>query len=143
MKATMRETNAPMGGELSGHYYFRDNWFCDSGIIATMRVLAALSKGQGTASEVMGPLRRYHSTGEINFEVADKDARIEEVSRAFGDGRQHRLDGITVEYEDWWFNVRKSNTEPLLRLVLEGTTPEAMEAGKKRVMEHLGEPGGE
>jgi len=130
MKATLREKKAAFGGELSGHYYFRDNYCSDSGMIAFLMVLDILSAKRVPFSNIVSPLKRYHSTGEINFEVEDKDAKIEEIARKFSNGKVDHLDGITVEYNDWWFNVRKSNTEPLLRLNLEGKTKELMEKGK-------------
>jgi phosphomannomutase len=84
-------------------------------------------------SELIAPLRRYHATGEINFEVEDKDAKIEELAKAFSDGEEGRLDGLTVRYGDWWFNVRKSNTEPVLRLNLEADTAERRDEARARV----------
>jgi phosphomannomutase len=140
LKAKMRETNAVVGGEFSGHYYFRENYNADSAIIATVKVLNLLSKARRPFSEILAPLRRYFMTGETNFEVEDKDAKIAEIADVFSDGEVDFLDGVTVQYDDWWFNVRKSNTEPLLRLNLEGMTEEAFEEGKKRVMALLGEP---
>ncbi|MBI4577972.1 MAG: phosphomannomutase/phosphoglucomutase [Planctomycetes bacterium] len=138
MKATMRRLDLAFGGELSGHYYFRENYYADSAMIAMVRVLNALAAGRRPFSEVLAPLRRYHATGEVNFEVRDKDAAIEALVRAFAGGEVSRLDGVTVRFTDWWFNVRRSNTEPLLRLNLEGDTAEAMEAGRRRVLEVLG-----
>jgi len=140
MKATMRRLKAPFGLELSGHFYFRDNFCADSGVIAMISLLNLVSRERKSLGELVRPLRRYSSTGEINFEVEGKDAKVEEISRNFADGRQSRVDGVTVEYDDWWFNVRKSNTEPLLRLTLEGKTRELMDAGLARVEPVLGKP---
>ena len=140
LKETMRRENAVFGGEFSGHYYFRENFNADSAIIAVVKVLTVLSGDQRPFSELLAPLRKYWMTGETNFEVTDKDAKIEELASAFKDGEVDFVDGVTVQYEDWWFNVRKSNTEPLLRLNLEGMTEEAFEDGKRRVMEYLGTP---
>jgi phosphomannomutase len=134
MKAALREQKAVFGGELSGHYYFRDNYCSDSGMIAFLTVLGLLSAKRMSLSNIVMPLKRYHATGELNFEVDDKDAKIEEIIRKFSTGKVDRLDGVTVEYHDWWFNVRKSNTEPLLRLNLEGKTHELMEKGKKMLI---------
>ncbi|HHT9130339.1 MAG TPA: phosphomannomutase/phosphoglucomutase, partial [Candidatus Brocadiaceae bacterium] len=131
MKATLRGKKAVFGGELSGHYYFRDNYCADSGMIAFLTVLDILSAKRVPFSNIVAPFKRYYSTGEINFEVEDKDAKIEEIAKKFSNGKVDRLDGVTVEYNDWWFNVRKSNTEPLLRLNLEGKTQEIMEKGRK------------
>lgn len=135
MKATLREKKAVFGGELSGHYYFRDNYCSDSGMIAFLMVLDILSAKRVPFSNIISPLKRYHATGEINFEVEDKDAKIEEITKKFSNGKVDHLDGITVEYNDWWFNVRKSNTEPLLRLNLEGKTKEIMEKGKRLLID--------
>ncbi|GIU99189.1 MAG: phosphomannomutase/phosphoglucomutase [Actinomycetota bacterium] len=127
IKQVMAETDAVFGGEHSGHYYFRDNYRADSGLIAAVVVLEVLSKAGRPLSEVLAPLRRYHASGEINTEVTDQAATIEAVAAAFADGRQDRLDGLTVEFDDWWFNVRPSNTEPLLRLNVEARTRELLE----------------
>ena len=131
MRATLRKERAAFGGELSGHYYFRDNYYSDSGMIAFLMVLNILSNKRVPFSNIVSPLKRYYSTGEINFEVEDKDAKIEGITKEFSNGKIDYLDGVTVEYKDWWFNVRKSNTEPLLRLNVEGKTQEIMERGKK------------
>jgi len=140
MKATLRKTGAVFGGELSGHYYFRDNFCADSGVIAFIKILNLLSRTDEKLSMLLAPLKKYHQSGEINFQVEDKDAKIEEIAEVFSDGKIDYLDGISVQYEDWWFNVRKSNTEPVLRLNAEADTPELLGRGKKRIMELLGEP---
>ncbi len=133
IKDTMRKRNAVFGGELSGHYYFRDNYYADSGVIAMVHVLSILSRERRPMSELLKPLKRYHATGEINFEVEDKEAKLKEIEDAFKDGKIIRIDGITVEYDDWWFNVRLSNTEPLLRLNLEAKTKSLRDKARKRV----------
>ena len=140
MKTRLRKEKGPFGGELSGHFYFRENWCADSAAIACVLVLNRLSRDPRPFSEILAPLRRYPQTGEVNFEVADKDAKIREIAAAFPDGSVDFLDGVTVEYPEWWFNVRKSNTEPLLRLCLEGTTQAAFDAGRARVLPLLGTP---
>jgi phosphomannomutase len=127
IKKIMAETGAIFGGEHSGHYYFRDHYRADSGLIAALVVLERLSQSGGTMSELLAPYRRYHASGELNSTVEDKDAAIERVATAHTDGKQDRLDGLTVEYEDWWFNVRASNTEPLLRLNVEAKTEALLE----------------
>ena len=135
MKATMREHNAIMGGELSGHFYWRDNYFADSGVITMIQVLNILSRIGAPLSEILKPLKRYAATGEVNFDVDDKDAKLNELAEVFKDGRQNRLDGLTVEYDAWWFNVRPSNTEPKLRLNLEAETRGMMEEKQAQVVE--------
>jgi phosphomannomutase len=120
----MAETDAVFGGEHSGHYYFRDNYRADSGLIAALVVLELLSTGNGTLSELRTPFERYAGSGEINTTVADQQATIERVAAHYAatDATQDRLDGLTVDLGDWWFNLRPSNTEPLLRLNLEART---------------------
>jgi phosphomannomutase len=126
IKEIMAETGAIFGGEHSGHYYFRDNFRADSGMIAALIVLEVLGRSDSPLSQLLEPFDRYAASGEINSEVADQDAMIDELSRVFLDGKQDRIDGLTVEYDDWWFNCRASNTEPLLRLNLEARTEELM-----------------
>jgi phosphomannomutase len=134
IKGIMAETGAVFGGEHSGHYYFRDHYRADSGLVAAMVVMDQMSKTGQPLSELLAPLRRYADSGEINSQVSDPAAKIEEVGRAFQGGRQDRLDGLTVEYDDWWFNVRASNTEPLLRLNVEARTPELLEEKTAEVL---------
>ena len=124
IKQLMAETGAAFGGEHSAHYYFRDNYRADSGIIATMVVLEQLSQAGVPLSELRQPFERYAASGEINTEVADPPAVIDRVAAAYADRPQDRLDGLTVDSGPWWFNVRPSNTEPLLRLNLEAPTRE-------------------
>jgi phosphomannomutase len=122
IKQTMAETGAVFGGEHSAHYYFLDNYRADSGLIATMFVLEELSRAGTDLSVVRKPFERYHSSGEINTHVDDTAAVIERVAEAYADMAQDRLDGLTVDCGPWWFNLRPSNTEPLLRLNLEAPT---------------------
>jgi phosphomannomutase len=119
IKAVMADTGAAFGGEHSAHYYFRDNWRADSGSIAALVLLEQVCKAGVPLSELRVPFDRYAASGEINFEVPDPRAVIEEVAAAYADAQQDRLDGLTVDLGDWWFNLRPSNTEPLLRLNLE------------------------
>ncbi|HEY8217167.1 MAG TPA: phosphomannomutase/phosphoglucomutase [Acidimicrobiia bacterium] len=119
IKQVMAETGAIFGGEHSGHYYFRDNYRADSGLIAALVVLEALSRTDVPLSELRKPLERYAASGEINRRVDDPRATIDEVAAAYAEHTQDRLDGLTVDVGDWWFNLRPSNTEPLLRLNLE------------------------
>jgi phosphomannomutase len=128
IKSVMAETGAAFGGEHSGHYYFRDNYRADSGIIAALTVLEVLSKTGQSLSQLRKPYERYADSGEINFEVGDPRAVIEVIAGHFGSAEQDRLDGLTVDLGDWWFNVRPSNTEPLLRLNLEATSREGCDA---------------
>jgi phosphomannomutase len=127
-KARMREEGSLFGGEVSGHYYFRDFYCADSGTIPALLVLELLSVRGKRMSKLLAPYRaKYFISGEINSEVADQDAKIEEIAADFADATQSRLDGISIGYEDWHFNVRPSNTEPLLRLCLESlVSPEDM-----------------
>ena len=134
IKKIMAETGAIFGGEHSGHYYFRDHYRADSGLIAALIVLERLSQAGGTMSELLAPYRRYHASGEINSTVTDQAGTVEGIAKAFSDGKQDRLDGLTAEYEDWWFNVRPSNTEPLLRLNVEAKTAELLEEKTREVL---------
>jgi phosphomannomutase len=119
-KIRMREEGAVFGGEVSGHYYFRDFWNADSGTIPALLVLELLSDGERSLAELMAEFRsRYFISGEINSEVADQEAKMAEIAERYADGGQTTLDGISVDYDEWHFNVRPSNTEPLLRLNLE------------------------
>jgi phosphomannomutase len=147
MKATMRDQGIMFGGELSGHFYFGENFVSDSGEIALVTALAYLGSEEGrTLSQLVEGLRRYHATGEINFRVADKDATIAAVKERYAAGRSDELDGITVEFGDltdpewWWFNVRASNTEPLLRLNLEASDAGLMAEKRSELVALLGEP---
>jgi phosphomannomutase len=121
IKQVMADTGAVFGGEHSGHYYFRDNYRADSGIIAALVVLEVLSKADRPLSELLVPYRRYAASGEINTAVADPGQAVGEVARRQA-GAVDRTDGLTVDFGDWWFNLRPSNTEPLLRLNVEAAT---------------------
>lgn len=134
-KALMRETGAIFGGEVSGHYYFRDFYCADSGTLPALLILALLSESRSALSELLEPLRsRYFISGEINSEVADTGAKMDEIASAFSDADEiSTLDGVSIDYPDWHFNVRPSNTEPLLRLNLESLVSEA-DMGEKRDM---------
>jgi phosphomannomutase len=121
-KKLLRETEGSFGGEFSGHYYFRDNYYCDSATIAFLVLLDVLAAEKTTLSALLREIRRYHGSGEINFIVEDKGAILERLRGRYADGRLTDLDGIRIDYPTWWFNVRPSNTEPYLRLVVEATT---------------------
>lgn len=126
IKQVMADTGAIFGGEHSGHYYFRDNYRADSGLIAAVVALGELSKANVGLSTMLAPFRRYADSGEINSTVPDQQAKLAELATDYADGRQDHLDGLTVEFTDWWCNVRASNTEPLLRLNVEARTPEQL-----------------
>ena len=128
IKQLMAETGAVFGGEHSGHYYFKDNYRADSGLIAALVILEQLSLAGTTLSELCEPFRRYAASGEINTTVDDQQAVIEKVATHFADADQDHLDGMTVDFGDWWFNLRASNTEPLLRLNLEAPTEADVQA---------------
>jgi len=140
IKATMRQLDAVFGGELAGHYYFRENYFADSSLLAVFQVLNLLRDEQKPFSEVTAPLLTYAKSPEINFEIEDKQAAMDELVRLYahdGGGELDTLDGIRIDFPDWWFNVRPSNTEPLLRLVLEATTEELLDEKQRELVEFL------
>jgi phosphomannomutase len=137
-KQRMRESNAIFGGEVTGHYYFRDNFYADNGFIPALLMLELMSKKGQSLHQLLEPLRaRYFISGEINTKLPSMDsvpAKLEQIAARYADGRQYLLDGISVEYPDWHFNVRPSNTEPLLRLNLEAKTPEMMALKRDEVI---------
>jgi phosphomannomutase len=135
-KTRMREEGAVFGGEVSGHYYFRDFYCADSGTLPALLILEQLSKSGTRMSKLLEPFRsRYFISGEINSEVSDQRGKMEELAQTYGDARQSRLDGISIDYDDWHFNVRPSNTEPLLRLCLESlVSREDMERRRDEVL---------
>jgi phosphomannomutase len=136
-KTRMREVGGAFGGEVSGHYYFRDFYCADSGTIPALLILELLSQRDAKLSELLAPLRsRYFISGEINSEVDDQQGKMDEIERRYADGRVSKLDGISVDYHDWHFNVRPSNTEPLLRLNLESVVSrEDMERRRDEVLD--------
>ena len=138
IKAVMAESDAVFGGEHSAHYYFRGNFRADSGIIAALLVLEQLSIAGVPLSELRRPFERYAASGEVNRRVDDPGAVLGTVEDAFVDGRRDHLDGLTVEYDDWWFNLRPSNTEPLLRLNVEAAEADACEAHTAEVLDLAG-----
>jgi phosphomannomutase len=140
IKLTMRKHQAAFGGELSGHFYFKEHSYADSGLLACARMLSILASGPQTLEERVAPYRRYHATGELNFEVADKEGAMARIARSFSGHEQDTLDGITVSAADWWFNVRPSNTEPRLRLNLEAASEGRREEIRGRLLELLGRP---
>ncbi|MEV0591234.1 phosphomannomutase/phosphoglucomutase [Nonomuraea cavernae] len=135
IKAEMARTGAVFGGEHSAHYYFRDFWFADSGMLAAMHVLAALGEQDGPLSQVVAAYSRYHASGEINSTVDDQDKALRQVREAFESrARFDELDGLTVTGSGWWFNLRASNTEPLLRLNAEAADQTTMTAIRDEVL---------
>jgi phosphomannomutase len=136
IKARMRKEDAAFAGEVSGHYYFRDFSQADSGVVPFLLMLELISKRGRRLSEILAPLRsRYFITGELNTPVPDVALKLQELKERYADGRVSHLDGISVDYDDWHFNVRPSNTEPLLRLNLEATSEELMEQKRDEVLE--------
>jgi phosphomannomutase len=127
IKQVMAETGAVFGGEHSGHYYYRDNYRADSGVITALLVLELMSRSDRPLSELLAPFRRYADSGEINTRVADPAGAVEAVAAAEAarGNEVDRLDGLTVDRGDWWYNLRPSNTEPLLRLNVEARDEEA------------------
>ncbi|MDP1805290.1 MAG: phosphomannomutase/phosphoglucomutase, partial [Acidimicrobiales bacterium] len=138
IKAVMADTGAAFGGEHSAHYYFRDNWRADSGSIAALLVLEQICASGTPLSELRKPFDRYAASGELNFEVPDPRAEIERVAGLYAAYDQDRLDGLTVDLGEWWFNLRASNTEPLLRLNLEAADPSSCIERVAEVRGHLG-----
>ncbi|MHC4948171.1 MAG: phosphomannomutase/phosphoglucomutase [Planctomycetota bacterium] len=139
MKQQMSEHDAVFGGELSGHFYFRDNFYADSGAIAFAAVASRLAALGGPLSGQIAPARRFAQSGEINFETDDKEAALDDLKRAYPSAAIDELDGVTVDTGDWWCNVRPSNTEPLLRLNLEGPDEDTVTALVEEVSGLLGE----
>jgi phosphomannomutase len=138
IKQRMRESDSVFGGEVTGHYYFRDFYFCDNGFIPAMLMLELMSKKGQSLHQLLEPLRReYFISGEINTKLAGMDAvpaTLDRIAAHYRSGQQTTLDGLSIEYPDWHFNVRPSNTEPLLRLNLEAKTPAMMEARRDEVL---------
>ncbi len=140
MKETMRREDCIGGGELSGHFYFAENFYTDCGILACIMVLNQLSKEGRSLKDCADELRIYSQSGETNFRVEDKAAVMSKVEAAFPDASIDHLDGVTVTYPDWWVNVRPSNTEPYLRMCMEANTEEVLAEKKLLLFEILGDP---
>src|SRR5215469_2736802 len=141
IKAEMRKLNGIFGGEHSGHFYFRDNWYADSGLIALLITLELVSIEGKPLSELLKPLDKGVRSGEINSVVSDVQGKLKALEETFGKGATSvdHLDGITVDYGDWWFNVRPSNTEPLLRLNVEANSRELMEQKRDELLAFIRE----
>jgi phosphomannomutase len=133
----MREQDGIMGGELSAHYSFRDNATSDSGFISWLILMQLISEDGRKLSEIISEFQRYAKSDEINIEVEDRNAVVSAVKKKFADGKQDELDGLTVEYDQWWFNVRSSNTEPLLRITAEADSEELLSTKSKELLSFI------
>ncbi|HIJ70089.1 MAG TPA: phosphomannomutase/phosphoglucomutase [Planctomycetes bacterium] len=140
MKKTLRDSHAIFGSDLCGHFYYRDNFYVDSGMVTLVHILNVLSQSAEQLSELLRPLRRYSLSGELNFEVDDKSETMKALSRKYGEGQYDDLDGVTIQFKDWWFNARPSNTEPLLKLNVEAKTPQLLEDVLAELEDFLGKP---
>jgi len=140
IKATMRQREAIFGGELAGHYYFRDHSYADCPLLSVVEVLNLMRQKRDLLSQLITPLQRYYKSQEINFEVEDKQGKMDELAKRYADAEIDYLDGITISYPDWWANVRPSNTEPFLRLVLEANTTKELDQRKEELFGILGHP---
>jgi phosphomannomutase len=134
IKAVMREEDIVFGGEHSGHFYFRDNWYADSAMIALLQCLELFSQAGRPVSEVIAPIDTRVRSGEINSRVADASTKLRQIEEHFSTAQIDHLDGVTVSYPEWWMSVRPSNTEPLLRLNVEGETKALMEAHRDEAL---------
>jgi phosphomannomutase len=134
IKPLMQEHNAVFGGEHSGHFYFRDNWFADSGLIALLVCLEVISKAHRPLAELVAEVDPYVRSGEINSRVEDIPAKLAELEAHFPHAETDHLDGLTVSYPDWWFNVRPSKTEPLLRLNLEANSADILKRRRDELL---------
>ena len=134
IKQQMRENNAVFAGELSGHYYFAENYVAESQGLALIKLANLVCESGKKVSELVKPLKKYIASGEINSKVADTKPILDAIRKNYSDGHMFELDGISVEYSDWWFNVRSSNTEPLLRLIVEAKDKATMEAKRDELL---------
>ncbi len=134
IKEQMRREGILFGGEFSGHYFYRDLGFVENSLFTMLQILCILSVQQKPLSEIIASLKKYYHSGEINFTVADPDKIIEDIAEKYSDAQITRIDGITVQYPNWWFNLRKSNTEPLVRLNLEANSAALLEEKKMEVI---------
>jgi len=142
IKSMLRRTKGPYAGELTGHYYFRDFFCCDSALIAVMLMLGILSSEGKKLSELVQPLKRYYSSGELSFTAAQKERIIEKVRRAYRTGRLTEISGLRFDFEDWWFILRAGSTEPLLRLVVEADTPDNLSRRRAELVDLIIDSGG-
>ena len=140
MKKALRDAHAVFGGELSGHFYYRDNYNADSAAITLVHVLNILTQSDLSVSELIKPLRRYSSSGEMNFRVTDKQGKMKDLTKKYRDSDIDYLDGVTIRYKEWWFNCRPSNTEPFLRLNVEAKSDEILKEKLSELEAMLGKP---
>jgi len=126
IKEQMRKEKALFAGETSGHYFFKDFFNCESALLTMIKILGIMTQSKKSLKELVKPFEKYYHSEEINFEVKDKGKIIKRLEKIYGKGKVTHLDGLTVEFNNWWFNVRPSNTEPLLRLNLEAKTKKGM-----------------
>lgn len=133
IKEKMRKENIIFAGEFSGHYYHRDHYFCEAPLFVLFKILEEISKKEKTFSQLIKPFEKYFHSGEINFKVKDKEKVLKILENKFKEGKISKIDGIRIDFPDWWFNVRPSQTEPVLRLVLEAKTKKLMEKKKKEI----------
>ena len=133
IKAEMQKGNIIFGGESSGHYYHKNHYFCEAPLFVLFTVLKEMQRQKKTLSELISPFKVYHRTQELNFKVSDKRGVLKKLERKYGRGKVSHLDGIRIDFDDWWFNARSSNTEPLLRLIVEAKTRKLMEQKKKEL----------
>ena len=135
IKPLMKKHNAVFGGEHSGHFYFRNNWFADSGLIALLVCLELISEENKPLSALIKSIDKFYRSGEINFRVEDQLQKMKDVEKHFSGAKIDHLDGLTVEFEDWWFNLRPSNTEPLIRLNIEASSPQLLDQKRKELFQ--------
>jgi len=140
MKRALAESDGVFGGELSGHFYFRDFWYCDSGMLAFIAIVNLLTRADRSLSSLLRPLEKYSSSGERNFVNDDKEGTFKRLEQKYSDAEIDHLDGVTIQYDRWWFNVRASNTEPVLRLNLEAESDELVGERLAELAPLLGEP---
>ena len=143
MKRALAEEDGVFGGELSGHFYFRDFWYCDSALMAFIAVLNVMTRSEQSLSALLRPLQKYVASGERNFVNDDKKATFRRLEEKYDDAEIDHLDGVTVQYPRWWFNLRPSNTEPLLRLNLEAESQKLVDQKLAELAPLLGEPAAE
>ena len=137
IKEKMREEKIFFGGEFSGHFYHQKHYFCEAPLFVLLKLLEILSKEKKPLSKLILPFKKYFHSGEINFKVEEKEALMEKLEKKYKRGKKNHLDGLKVEFKDWWFLVRPSQTEPLLRLIIEAKTKALLEEKKKELVSFI------